>query len=80
MYSCRIVTPRPDDNLEKKLVFDSFPYQWKLNFTNSGAVYHEKSINEISEYMEGQKSTVDSDTSKKRAFHQDLEELEVQAA
>ncbi|GFH58269.1 hypothetical protein CTEN210_14745 [Chaetoceros tenuissimus] len=68
----RIVAPRPDDNLEKKLVFDSFPYQWKLNFTNSGAVYHEKSINEISEYMERQKSTADADTSKKRARHQDL--------
>ena len=35
-------------------------------------MYHEKSINEISEYMERQKSTADADTSKKRARHQDL--------
>lgn len=68
----RRVSPRPDDNLEKKIIFESFPYQWKLNFNNSGAVFYEKSINDLSEYMERQKGTADADTAKKRTRHQDL--------
>ncbi|GFH50715.1 predicted protein [Chaetoceros tenuissimus] len=68
----RKVAPRPDDNIEKKIIFDSFPYQWKLNFNNSGALYHEKSINELSKYMECQKTNADANTSKKRISNQDL--------
>lgn len=68
----REVSAYPNDNQEKKLLFDSFPYNWKLNFKNSGAQFYDKSINELSEYMEGQKAVADTDSSKKRSRNNDM--------
>lgn len=68
----REVSIAPTENQEKQLLFNSFPYNWKLNFNNSGAQVYDKTINELSEYMEGQKAVADLDSSKKRARTTDL--------
>lgn len=68
----REVSTFPTDNQEKKLLFESFPYNWKLNFKNSGAQYYDKSINELSKYMEGQKAVADTDSSKKCSRTNDM--------